>query len=83
MRNKNLPGRLIAFNRKMLSLKQKDLSKKLGISTQFLSNIERGMCSIPASLILRTEKALKLNKLSLAKLVLHERNAKFYKDLRN
>lgn len=44
--------------RELRGLKQKDLAKKLGITTQALSNFERGKAPFPAGRVRRLARAL-------------------------
>lgn len=52
-------ARLVREKRKFKKLSQSDLSKELGFkNAQFISNIERGVCSIPIAKISKLSEAL-------------------------
>lgn len=58
----NNTGELIKRNRLKLGLNQKDLSKKLGFSNQFLGEIENHGTDFPHKKLKRVSKLLKINK---------------------
>lgn len=55
-------GKLIKAQREKLNLTQIEVAKHLGITNQFLSNIEREVCGIPLDLIPKLLEILKLDK---------------------
>lgn len=55
-------SKLVKSRRKALGLRQIDLSNKLGFTTmQFISNIERGLASLPPKHFIRASKLLKID----------------------
>lgn len=55
-------GKLIRKKREKLSLSQTDIAKKLGVTPQFISNIERGVCELPTKMYRETADLLKIYK---------------------
>jgi len=55
-------GPLIRSKRLSVGISQTELAKRLGVSPQFISNIEREVCELPAVFYKKTAKLLQIHK---------------------
>jgi len=76
IRQFNTVGNLIKARRKELELSQLELNQRLGYKDghgQFISNIERGLCSLPLDKVIDLCKMLRIN--------INDFKAAYFKDL--
>ena len=63
-------GQFLKRLRKVNKLSQAELAKKIGVHTQFISNIERGLCLIPHKKFKKISKLLNTPLIDLINLTL-------------
>ena len=70
-------GEFVRAHRELLSMSQEELGIKIGVSGQFISNIERGICLPPRLKISPLSRALKLSHKTLVRNLMIDFREKF------
>lgn len=65
-------SKLMRSRRSDLGVTQQDLATKLKVHVQFVSNIERGICSIPPKRIRALARALKVEPKQIVEVILND-----------